>query len=50
MKQTKNINKKPRVLKIDKELDSYLKKGLFQEKVDAANRVLKTTGLPKFSK
>jgi len=50
MKQAKNINKKPTVTKVDKNLDKYLNKGLFQEKVDKANEVLKTVGLPKLAK
>lgn len=50
MKQTKIVDKKPRVIRIDKNLDKYLKKGLFQDKVDKANEVLKTVGLPKFTK
>lgn len=50
MKQTKNIDKKPVIIKIDKNLDKYLNKGLFKDKVDKANEVLKTVGLPKFSK
>ena len=50
MKEAKNINKKPTILKVDKNLDNYLNKDLFKEKVDQANEVLKTVGLPKFSK
>lgn len=50
MKQEKNNKKKPTVVKVDKSLDKYLEKGLFKEKVDKANHVLKTVGLPKFSK
>ncbi len=50
MKAIKNINKKPTVLKVDKNLDNYLNKGLFKEKIDKANEVLKSIGLPKFSK
>ena len=50
MKQTKNAGKKPTVIKVDKNLDKYLNKGLFKDKVDKANEVLKTVGLPKFSK
>ncbi len=50
MKQVKNIAKKPTIIKVDKELDTYLNKDLFKEKVDEANKVLKTIGLPKFSK
>ena len=47
MKEAKNLNKKPTVLKVEKELDSYLNKGLFKEKTDKANEVLKKIGLPK---
>jgi hypothetical protein len=50
MKKTKNINKKPTIIKVDKGLDKYLDKGLFKDKVDKANHVLKTVGLPKFTK
>ena len=50
MKQTKITDKKPTVTKVDKNLDMYLNKGLFKDKVDKANEVLKTVGLPKFSK
>lgn len=50
MKQAKKNSKKPTVRKVDKNLDKYLNKGLFKDKVDKANEVLKTVGLPKFSK
>lgn len=50
MKQTKKADKKPTLIKVDKNLDKYLNKGLFKAKVDQANEVLKTVGLPKFSK
>ena len=40
-------NKKDTSLKIDKKLDKYLDKGLFKEKIEYANKVLKTAGLPK---
>lgn len=50
MKQVTNRNKKPTIIKVDKNLDKYLNKGLFQDKIDKANEVLKTVGLPKFSK
>lgn len=50
MKQTKNTNKKPTIIKVDKGLDKYLNKDFFKEKVEKANHVLKTVGLPKFSK
>ncbi len=50
MKQANNIDKKPTIIKVDKSLDKYLKKGLFKEKIDKANHILKTVGLPKFEK
>ena len=50
MKEAKKIDKKPKVIKVDKNLDNYLNKGLFKDKVDKANEVLRTVGLPKFSK
>jgi hypothetical protein len=50
MKKTKNIDKKPTIVKVDKRLDKYLDKGLFKDKVDKANHGLKTVGLPKFTK
>ncbi len=39
----------PTILKVDKTLDKYLKKNLFKEKIDKANQVLKTVGLPNFA-
>ncbi len=50
MKEEINIDKKPTIIKVDKNLDKYLNKDLFKHKVDKANEVLKTVGLPKFSK
>ena len=50
MKQAKNTDKKPTIIKVDKSLDKYLNKDLFKDKVDKANHILKTVGLPKFSK
>ena len=50
MKQAKNIDQKPTIPKVDKNLDNYLNEDLFKEKVDKANYILKTVGLPKFSK
>ena len=49
MKNAKKESKKPTIIKVDKNLDKYLKKDLFKEKVDKANEVLKNVGLPKFS-
>jgi hypothetical protein len=48
--KTKKVNKKPLIIKVDKKLDKYLSKGLFKEKVEKANEVLRTVGLPKLSK
>jgi hypothetical protein len=50
MKKAKKTDQKLTILKVDKKLDKYLDKGLFKEKVDKANHILKTVGLPKFSK
>ena len=50
MKKKKNTDKNPTIIKVDKNLDKYLVKDLFKEKVDKANYILKTVGLPKFSK
>jgi len=50
MKKTKNTDKKPTILKVDKSLDKYLNKGLFKDKIDKANDVLKKVGIPDFSK
>lgn len=49
MKQVKNSKKKFPAMKINKALDKYVDMGLFQHKVDKANQVLKTAGLPKFT-
>jgi hypothetical protein len=46
----KKVDKKPVIIKVDKKLDKYLSKGLFKEKVDKANHILKTVGIPKFAK
>ncbi len=50
MQSAKNSENKPAIIKVDKRLDKYLKKGLFKEKIDKANHVLKTVGLPRFAK
>ncbi|MEO5996093.1 MAG: hypothetical protein ABIN89_05190 [Chitinophagaceae bacterium] len=50
MKQVKNSDKILTVIKVDKTLDKYLHKGLFKEKIEKANNVLKTVGLPKFTR
>jgi hypothetical protein len=49
MNRTENKGKKPAIVKVDKNLDKYLTQDLFKEKVEKANHVLKTVGLPKFS-
>jgi hypothetical protein len=49
MKRSKTTIK-PIITRVDKSLDKYLEKGLFKDKVDKANHVLKTVGLPEFSK
>jgi hypothetical protein len=46
MKQKKKTAKKLEIAKVDKGLDRFLEMGLFQDKVDKANRMLKTIGLP----
>lgn len=50
MKQAKNNSKKPIINKVDKSLDKYLEKGMFQDKIDKANHILKTVGIPNFEK
>lgn len=47
MKQVKNNNVKLLPMKVNKDLDKYVDMGLFQHKVDKANHILKTVGLPK---
>ena len=44
-----DLNKKPIVV-LDKSLDFFNDKILFPEKVEEANRMLKTIGLPKLKK
>ena len=44
-----DLNKKPIVL-LDKSLDFFNDKVLFPEKVEEANKMLKTIGLPKLKK
>ena len=46
MKKT-DLNKKPIVV-LDKSLDFFNDKILFPEKVEEANKMLKTVGLPDF--
>jgi hypothetical protein len=47
MKRDKKPDLKPIIKKVDKRLDKYLTMGLFQDKVDKANEMLRTVGLPK---
>ena len=47
MKKSKKTDLKPIIKKVDKRLDKYLTMGLFQDKVDKANEMLRTIGLPK---
>jgi hypothetical protein len=47
----KDLNKsKLPVVRIDKSLEKYKGKVVFKEKLDEANRTLKTVGLPKSKK
>jgi len=50
MKKITKTDKNITIIKVDKKLDQYLGKGLFKEKVDKANHILKTVGIPKFAK
>jgi hypothetical protein len=46
----KELNKKKLpVVRIDKSLEKFKNIPLFQDKVDKANEMLRTVGLPKFS-
>lgn len=48
MKSIKELNeRKIPIVKIDKSLEKYKNIALFQDKVDKANEVLRTVGLPK---
>ena len=46
MSKNKIVIQYPNIKKVDKRLDKYLKIGLFQDKVDKANEMLRTVGLP----
>jgi hypothetical protein len=46
MRKNKATSLKPNIKKVDKRLDKYLKMDLFQDKVDKANNMLRTIGLP----
>jgi len=51
MKTIKELNEKNLpIVRIDNSLEKYKKMPIFQEKVDKANEVLRTVGLPKFAK
>jgi len=51
MKTIKELNEKNLpIVRIDNSLEKYKKMPIFQEKVDKANEVLRTVGLPKFEK
>ncbi len=48
MKTIEELNKsKTPIIQIDSSLEKYKDMPLFQEKVDKANEVLRTVGLPK---
>ncbi|MCF8372350.1 MAG: hypothetical protein K9H64_12050 [Bacteroidales bacterium] len=48
MKTIQELNKKKTpVVRIDNSLEKYKKMPLFQDKVDKANEMLSTVGLPK---
>ena len=50
MKTIKDLNdKKLPIVRIDKSLEKYKTMPIFQEKLDKANEVLKTAGLPKLA-
>jgi len=51
MKTIKELNEKNLpIVRIDNSLEKYKKMPIFQQKVDKANEVLRTVGLPKFAK
>ncbi|MFT3948390.1 MAG: hypothetical protein QM763_15580 [Agriterribacter sp.] len=50
MKTIKELNdKKIPIVRIDNSLEKYKTMPIFQEKVDKANEMLKTIGLPKLA-
>ena len=50
MKTVKELNeKKIPIIRIDKSLEKYKDIPLFQNKVDKANEMLRTVGLPKLA-
>jgi len=51
MKTIEELNeKKIPIVRIDKSLEKYKSMPIFQDKVDMANEVLRTVGLPKLVK
>ena len=50
MKTIKELNeKKVPIVRIDNSLEKYKKMPIFQDKVDKANEMLRTIGLPKIA-
>ena len=50
MKTIKELNdKKIPIVRIDNSLEKYKKMPIFQDKVDKANEMLRTVGLPKLA-
>lgn len=50
MKVIKDLNdKKVSIIRINNSLEKYKNMPIFQDKVDKANEVLRTVGLPKLS-
>ncbi|MEI7978042.1 MAG: hypothetical protein WCI53_04290 [Bacteroidota bacterium] len=50
MKTIKELNEeKIPIIRIDNSLEKYIKMPIFQEKVDKANEMLRTVGLPKIA-
>jgi hypothetical protein len=50
MKTIKELNeKKVPIIRIDNSLEKYKKMPIFQDKVDKANEMLRTVGLPKLA-
>ncbi|MES2777806.1 MAG: hypothetical protein V4722_26740 [Bacteroidota bacterium] len=51
MKEVKELNeKKIPIIRIDNSLEKYKAMPIFQDKVDKANEMLRTIGLPKMTK
>jgi transcription antitermination factor NusA-like protein len=50
LKIIKELNEeKIPIIRIDNSLEKYIKMPIFQEKVDKANEMLRTVGLPKIA-